>query len=278
MSEPSYFQKLVELMDILRGPQGCPWDREQTRETLKPLLVEEAYEVLEALDGSDSEELCDELGDLLFQVIFHSCISKEKGEFDVNDVCRRSYEKMVGRHPHVFGEESYENSQELLRNWEGIKAAEKEAAGRPVTRESLLDGIPKELPSLYFAYQVSSKAARVGFDWSNIEDIREKLLEEFEELRSALEEGDEEKAKDEMGDLLFSAVNMARHLQIDPETALNRANRKFSTRFKAMEEFFSGQGKNLQEVDAQEMEAFWQNHKEAESGKVNRRLMDLPEG
>jgi len=134
------------------------------------------------------------------------------------------------------------------------------------------------LPSLYFAYQVSSKAARVGFDWSNIEDIREKLLEEFEELRSALEEGDEEKAKDEMGDLLFSAVNMARHLQIDPETALNRANRKFSTRFKAMEEFFSGQGKNLQEVDAQEMEAFWQNHKEAESGKVNRRLMDLPEG
>lgn len=270
MSEPGYFQKLVELVDMLRGPQGCPWDRGQTRETLKPLLVEETYEVLEALDGSDSEELCDELGDLLFQVILHSCISKEKGEFDVGDVCRRSYEKMVGRHPHVFGEESYRDSQELLRNWERIKAAEKKATGRPVTRKSLLDGIPKELPSLYFAYQVSSKAARVGFDWGNIEDIREKLLEEFEELRSALEEGDEEKAKDEMGDLLFSAVNMARHLQIDPETALNRANRKFSARFKAMEEFFSGQGKDLQEVEAHEMEVFWQDHKAAESGNANR--------
>lgn len=261
MSDLNHFQKLVELVGVLRGPQGCPWDQEQTRETLKPLLVEEAYEVLEALDNSDSQELCDELGDLLFQVIFHSCIASEKGEFDINDVCRRSYEKMVGRHPHVFGESSYKTSQELLKDWEEIKTAEREAAGKTVSRKSLLDGIPSKLPSLYFAYQISSKAARVGFSWENIEGIQEKLLEECEELCVALEEGDEEKVKDEMGDLLFSAVNMAQHLQVDPETALNRASRKFSVRFKAMEEFFSEQGKMLQEVDVQEMEICWQEQK-----------------
>ena len=267
MSDLGHFQKLVELVGVLRGPQGCPWDQEQTRETLKPLLVEEAYEVLEALDNSDSQELCDELGDLLFQVIFHSCIASEKGEFDINDVCRRSYEKMVGRHPHVFGESSYKTSQELLKDWEEIKTAEREAAGKTVSRKSLLDGIPSKLPSLYFAYQISSKAARVGFSWENIEGIQEKLLEECEELCVALEEGDEEKVKDEMGDLLFSAVNMAQHLQVDPETALNRASRKFSVRFKAMEEFFSEQGKMLQEVDVQEMEICWQEQKRRRMGK-----------
>ena len=267
MSDLNHFQKLVELVGVLRGPQGCPWDQEQTRETLKPLLVEEAYEVLEALDNSDSQELCDELGDLLFQVIFHSCIASEKREFDINDVCRRSYEKMVGRHPHVFGESSYKTSQELLKDWEEIKTAEREAAGKTVSRKSLLDGIPSKLPSLYFAYQISSKVARVGFSWENIEGIQEKLLEECKELCVALEEGDEEKVKDEMGDLLFSAVNMAQHLQVDPETALNRASRKFSVRFKAMEEFFSEQGKMLQEVDVQEMEICWQEQKRRRMGK-----------
>ena len=261
MNDLSHFQKLVELVGVLRGPQGCPWDQEQTHETLKPLLIEEAYEVLEALDDSDSQELCDELGDLLFQVIFHSCIASEKEEFDINDVCRRSYEKMVGRHPHVFGESSYKTAQELLKDWEEIKATERKAVGKTVSRKSLLDGIPSKLPSLYFAYQISSKAARVGFGWENIEGIKEKLLEECEELCVALEEGDEEKVKDEMGDLLFSAVNMAQYLQVDPETALNRASRKFSARFKAMEEFFSEQGKVLKEVDTQEMEICWQEQK-----------------
>ena len=184
----SYFQKLVELMDVLRGPQGCPWDKEQTRETLKPHLVEETYEVLHALDGTDANELCEELGDLLFQVIFHSRISKENGEFDVYAVCRKLYEKMIRRHPHVFGNAHYQDARELLRHWEDIKAVEKEISGRPNERESMLDGIPDKLPALYRAYQVSSKAARVGFDWPNIEEIREKLLEEFAELQRAIEE------------------------------------------------------------------------------------------
>ena len=257
-----YFQKLLELMDTLRGPGGCPWDQEQTRETLKPLLVEEAFEVLEALDGSDSNELCDELGDLLFQVIFHSRIAQEKEEFDIHDVCRRSYEKMVRRHPHVFGDEHYRDSAELLKHWEDIKAAEKKSAGGKVTRESLLDGIPEKIPALYSTYQMSSKAARVGFDWNSIEQIRDKVVEEFEELQDALRQGEEEQIKEEVGDLLFAALNIARYLQIDPETALNQANRKFSARFRAMEKHFVSQGRVLKEVPLEEMEAFWQDNKQ----------------
>lgn len=254
-------------MDTLREPGGCPWDQEQTRETLKPLLVEEAFEVLEALDGSDSAELCEELGDLLFQVIFHSRIAKEKEEFDIHDVCRRSYEKMVNRHPHVFGDEKYEDSQELLRHWEDIKAAEKETAGEEVNRESLLDGIPEKIPALYASYQMSSKAARVGFDWNNIEQIRDQLVQEFEELQEALENGDQQHIKEEVGDLLFASLNIARYLQIDPETALNRANRKFSTRFRAMEKHFASEGRSLKEVPVEEMEAFWQHNKQQTADK-----------
>ncbi|MDA2930899.1 nucleoside triphosphate pyrophosphohydrolase [Acidobacteria bacterium AH-259-O06] len=261
-SNDNYFHKLVDLMDVLRGPQGCPWDKEQTRETLKPMLVEEAYELLEALDGTDSDELCEELGDVLFQVIFHSRISKEKGEFDIDDVCCRLYEKMVGRHPHVFENQSYQDSRELLRNWEDIKAAEKKASGREVVRGSLLDGIPGQLPALYGAYQISSKAARVGFDWDNVEGIRDKFLEEFEELQVALEKDDQAKIKEEVGDLLFAALNISRYLQIDPESALNQANRKFLRRFKAMEEHFAAQERSLKEVNVEEMEAFWQDQKD----------------
>ncbi len=259
--EEDYFHKLLELMETLRGPDGCPWDQEQTRETLKPLLVEETYEVLEALDGSDPEELCEELGDLLFQVIFHSCIAQEKGEFDIHRVCRGSFNKMVARHPHVFGDASYKDSKELLQHWEEIKAAEKKAAGRKVTRESILDGIPEQIPALYGAYQTSSKAARVGFDWENLEGIRDQFLEEFEELQAAIQEKDEAKIKEEVGDLLLTAINISRQLQIDPETALTRANRKFTMRFKAMEKHFTGQGRALREVPVDEMETFWQTHK-----------------
>jgi MazG family protein len=261
-----YFQKLLELMDTLRGPGGCPWDQEQTRETLKPLLVEEAFEVLEALDGSDSNELCDELGDLLFQVIFHSRIAKEEEEFDIHDVCRRSYEKMVNRHPHVFGDEHYRDSGELLKHWEDIKAAEKESSGGEVTRESLLDGIPEKIPALYATYQMSSKASRVGFDWSDIEQIRDKWVEEFEELQDALRQGEEQHIKEEVGDLLFASLNIARYLQIDPETALSRANRKFSERFRAMERHFTSEGRALKEVPLEEMEAFWQDNKQSQRG------------
>ena len=261
----NHFQKLVELMDLLRSPQGCPWDREQTRETLKPMLVEEAFELLEALDETDADGLCEELGDVLFQILFHSRIAQELGEFDIDDVCCRLHEKMVRRHPHVFEGRSFRDSQELLKNWEEIKVAEREAAGRQVSRESLLDGIPEKLPALYRTYQMSAKAARVGFDWESVEGIRDKFLEEFEELQVALQQGNAEKIKEEVGDLLFTALNISRRLQIDPESALGRANSKFSTRFRAMEKHFSVQGRALKDVGVDEMEVFWNDSKTMEA-------------
>ncbi len=229
---------------------------------MKQNLVEETYEVLQALDGTDPDELCEELGDLLLQVVFHSQISKEKGEFDAYEVCRRLYQKLVRRHPHVFGKAAYKDTRELLKHWEDIKAAERKARGRPAKRKSMLDGIPKDLPALYAAYQVSSKASRVGFDWPHLEGIRNKFLEEFVELQKAIQDGCTENIKKETGDLLLAAVNIARFLQIDPETALSRANAKFSDRFRKMEEHFSKQGRPLKEVDLQEMEAHWQAQKQ----------------
>ena len=260
--DEDYFKKLVELMDRLREPGGCPWDREQTRETLKPMLIEEAHEVLEALDDDNPEELCEELGDLLFQVIFHSRISQERGEFDAFDVCRRVYDKMIGRHPHVFGDASFADSQELLKHWEEIKAAEKLKAGIEHKKESLLDGIPESLPAVYCTYQMTAKASRVGFDWKDIDGIRDKLLEEFEELKEALRSRDEKGVKEEVGDLVFAALNIARYLQIDPETALKRANSKFSRRFRAMEKAVKHEGKSLRDLSLDEMEAIWQQQKD----------------
>ncbi len=207
-----YFHKLAQLMDVLRSPEGCPWDLEQTRETLKPMLIEEAYEVLEALDGNDPDELLEELGDLLFQVVFHSRIAKERQEFDLYDVCRAVFLKMVRRHPHVFGEEHFEDSQELLRNWEDLKSAEKAAAGRKDKKESLLDGIPQELPTIYRTHQITAKAARVGFDWESVDGIQEQWDEEFEELQAARATGDQSAIQEEVGDLLFTALNVARYL------------------------------------------------------------------
>lgn len=262
--QENYFHRLVELMDTLRGPQGCPWDKEQTRETLKPMLIEEAYEVLEALDESNPDGLCEELGDLLFQVIFHSRISKENGEFDAYDVCRRIYEKMIRRHPHVFGTSSYEDARDLLKHWEDIKTAEKRALGKKVDARSLVEGIPENLPALYASYQISSKAARVGFDWPDIEGIRDQFLEEFSELQSAIQEGNSERIKEEVGDLLFTALNLSRFLQIDPETALKQANRKFSERFKNMERHFARKKRDLKEVGVEEMEAVWQEQKKGD--------------
>ena len=257
------FGKLVLLMERLRGPDGCPWDREQTHESLKPMLIEEAFEVLEALDDQDPDQICEELGDLLFQVVFHSQIARENGEFDAYAVCRGIYDKMVRRHPHVFGDASFEDSNDLLRNWEDIKAAEKKAAGRSeTTRDSLLDGIPEKLPALYRANQMTAKAARVGFDWTDIAGIREKLVEECNEVEDALEEGDPERVRDEVGDVLFTAVNLCRHLELDPETTLRRASDKFSRRFRKMESHFRRAGRDLKEVDPGEMETFWQSHKE----------------
>ena len=265
MSEhKDYFRELVKLMHVLRGPDGCPWDREQTRETLKAHLIEETYEVLDALDGEDPADLCDELGDLLFQVIFHSRIAQEREEFDIDEVCRRSYGKMVRRHPHIFGETHFRDSQELLRHWEDIKKAERKAAGGKVETRSLLDGIPENLPAIHHTYQISAKAARVGFDWPRIEGLREKLVEEFDELMEALQGGDDRGIQEEVGDLLFAVLNVARYLQVEPESSLKRANQKFSRRFRRLEQHFASRGQPLKEVSLEQMEAFWQTQKAAE--------------
>jgi len=259
-------QKLVELVARLRGDNGCPWDREQTRETLKPMLIEEAYEVLDALDATDPLELKDELGDLLFQVVFHAQIASERGEFQLSDIIDSLHEKMVRRHPHVFGNADLKTAGEVLRNWEDIKAAEKGtiSASRPDSGKSILDGIPSKLPALHEAYQITAKASRVGFDWNRLEDILLKLREEMDEVLEARSQARTEKLADEIGDLLFVAVNVARFLAIDPETALRRSNRKFVRRFRYVESQIKQQGRELKNASLAEMDALWEEAKATE--------------
>jgi tetrapyrrole methylase family protein/MazG family protein len=256
-------KKLIDLVARLRGENGCPWDREQTRESLKPMLIEEAYEVLDALDMDDPEELKEELGDLLFQVIFHAQIAREKGEFELADVIDRSHEKMVGRHPHIFGNADLKTSGEVLKSWEDIKSAEKgiKSASLPETERSLLDGIPSKLPALHRAYQMTAKASRVGFDWSCLEDILAKLHEEASELLQAQAENNSERTTDEVGDLLFVAVNAARFLEVDPETALRRSNDKFDRRFRYVESSVKQKGQELKDASLEEMDALWEEAK-----------------
>jgi tetrapyrrole methylase family protein/MazG family protein len=262
-------EKLARLVERLRGENGCPWDKEQTRETLKPMLIEEAYEVLEALDGPDPAELKEELGDLLFQVVFHAQISRERGEFDLSDVIDRSHEKMVRRHPHIFGGADLNTAEDVLKNWEDIKAAEKgiPSTSHAGTERSLLDGIPSKLPALHRAYQITAKASRVGFDWCRLEDILSKMREEASELVEAHSKKDLRKMAEEAGDLLFVAVNAARFLGIDPETALARSNEKFSRRFRYVESAIKRQGRDLKGASLSEMDALWEEAKE-----VDRRL------
>jgi tetrapyrrole methylase family protein / MazG family protein len=259
-------EKLVSLVEQLRGENGCPWDKEQTRETLKPMLIEEAYEVLDALDADDPIELKEELGDLLFQVIFHAQIASEKDEFDLADVIDRSHEKMVRRHPHIFGEADLKTSGDVLKNWEDIKAAEKgiQSASRPDSERSLLDGIPSKLPALHRANQMTAKASRVGFDWQQLGDILLKLKEEATELQEAYSSHNAEEIADEVGDLLFVATNVARFLGIDPETALNRCNKKFERRFRYLESAIKKQGRQLKDTSLVEMDALWEEAKNYE--------------
>jgi len=259
-------QKLVELVEQLRGEGGCPWDKEQTRETLKPMLIEEAYEVLDALDGPDPRDLKEELGDLLFQVVFHAQIAQERGEFHLADIIDRLHEKMVRRHPHVFGDALLKTAEDVLRNWEDIKAAEKgrASASRPDSEKSLLDGIPSRLPALYEAYQITAKASRVGFDWTRLEDVLLKLKEESDEILQAYRNPDPEPVAEEVGDLLFVVVNVARFLGIDPETALRRGNKKFIRRFRYLETRVKEQGRELKDATLAEMDALWEEAKSNE--------------
>lgn len=267
MNSKADIQKLVDLVARLRGENGCPWDREQTRETLKPMLIEEAYEVLDALDGASPAELKEELGDLLFQVVFHAQIAQEKGEFRLADIIDRLHEKMVRRHPHVFGGADLRTADDVLRNWEDIKAAERgtSSASSPDSGKSLLDGIPSRLPALHQAYQMTAKASRVGFDWPDLEAILEKLKEEAAETLEAHAAKDQSRLVDEAGDLLFVAVNVARFLGVDPETALRHSNRKFERRFRYLEAKIKGQGRELKEASLAEMDALWDEAKKLES-------------
>jgi tetrapyrrole methylase family protein/MazG family protein len=260
-------QKLVDLVERLRGENGCPWDREQTRESLKPMLIEEAYEVLDALDSASPSELKDELGDLLFQVVFHAQIAQEKDEFHLADIIDRLHEKMVRRHPHVFGDADLKTSQDVLKNWEDIKAAEKgvESSARPASVKSLLDGIPSKLPALHTAYQMTAKASRVGFDWPDLDQVLAKLREEIAELQEARKKREPNRIAAEVGDLLFVAVNVARFLGIDPETALRRSNRKFESRFRYVENAIKATGKELRDAALEEMDALWNEAKRRES-------------
>ena len=266
MKKQTDIQKLVDLVARLRGNNGCPWDKEQTRETLKPMLIEEAYEVLDALDSPEPLELKEELGDLLFQVVFHAQIAQERGEFDLADVIDRLHEKMIRRHPHVFGNADLRTAGDVLKNWEDIKANEKgvPSSSLPQSEKSLLDGIPSKLPALHEAYQMTAKAARVGFDWPDLGSILQKLQEETAELSTAYRAHDTEHVAQEVGDLLFVVVNIARFLKIDPETALRRCNRKFNRRFRYLESKIKAQGRELRDTTLAEMDALWDEAKRSE--------------
>jgi tetrapyrrole methylase family protein / MazG family protein len=264
----AWFEKLVRVMSRLRAPGGCPWDREQTHATLRTYLIEEAYEVLEALDGADDVKFAEELGDLLLQVVFHAQMADEEGRFTIVDVIREIYEKMIRRHPHVFGEKQAKDAAEVLRNWEIIKKEERQAKGavEEETAESVLDGVPRSLPALLEGYQLTRKAARIGFDWENVGGIFEKLQEETEELRQVLEKRGGKEVEGEVGDILFAAVNLARFLKIDPEIAMKKASGKFSRRFREMERVAREHGTNLAEVPRWRMEELWEEAKKAEDG------------
>jgi tetrapyrrole methylase family protein / MazG family protein len=260
-----WFEKLVAVMARLRAPGGCPWDREQTHATLRTYLIEEAYEVLEALDARDDRKFSEEMGDLLLQVLFHSQIASEESRFTIVDVIREIHDKMIRRHPHVFGETHAKDSAEVLRNWEIIKAEERRKQGivapEKSAPESILHGVPRSLPALLQGYQLTRKAARVGFDWHNIDGIFDKLSEETNELRGALKQNRTAEIENELGDILFVAVNLARFLKIDPEIAMAKANSKFTRRFHEMERIALRNGTTFAQVPRDQMESLWEEAK-----------------
>src|SRR5678815_187084 len=270
---PATFNDLIALMDRLRSPNGCPWDREQTYASLAPMLLEEAYEAFEAVEDAREgrpRELRDELGDLLFQIVFYAQVAKERGEFTIDDVTTAIHDKMVRRHPHVFGDVKANDAATVLLNWETMKAEERRAYGKKEnTNTSLLTGVSSKAPALMEAHQLSTKAARVGFDWRSVDDIFDKLQEEIEELRNAIkdhsatqDEANHARVREEIGDLLFAATNIARHTQVEPEAALKLTNRKFRRRFRHIENALNHQGKAFDATSIDELEELWQQAKE----------------
>ena len=288
------FERVVSIMARLRGPGGCPWDREQTFDSIKPYTLEETYEVLEAIDNRDWDELPGELGDLLLQVLFYSEMAREEKHFSINDVLEGLSTKLVSRHPHVFGDVTAETSADVLRNWEALKAEEKkkrlEAGGGrvalPDKPESVLAGVSSAMPALLEAHKLSSRAAHVGFDWPEIGGLFEKLEEEAEELKEELDqlpspsvpaargvagsgkpqvpEELRQRIEEEVGDMFFVLVNIARYLSLDPESALKKTNRKFKRRFQWMEDQLRASGRAPAQANMDELERLWQSSKEKE--------------
>ncbi|RYG62150.1 nucleoside triphosphate pyrophosphohydrolase [bacterium] len=251
------FTRLTEIMARLRAPGGCPWDREQTNLTLRAYLIEESAEVLQAIETGDDENLCEELGDLILQPIFHAQIAADENRFTLEDVLNGIAEKLIRRHPHVFGDIDATDSAEVLKNWEAIKKEEK--AGRGVQNDSVLAEIPAELPALSQALKISKKAAKVGFEWPDVEGVFDKLREETLEIEEALRDKEpKERVAEEIGDLLFTAVNLARWQGINPELALRDVNRKFTDRFQSMEAVAKERGVELESLSPEQWEELWQ--------------------
>ncbi len=258
------FHRLHEIVSILRSPQGCPWDREQTHASIRKNLIEETYEVLETIDDDDPAHMCEELGDLLLQIMLHSQMEEEAGTFTVYDVIAQLNEKLVRRHPHVFGDADAGDPDEALENWEAIKKKEKEQRGVDTKQQSVLSGIPRDLPGLMKALKLQKKAAKVGFDWDHTQDVWAKLEEELQELKEVLyDPGKEAERLEELGDLLFVIVNVARFLKLDPEEAISLTNRKFVQRFSYIEQQLRLRGKTFDQTDLTEMEQLWQEAKQA---------------
>ncbi|MGI8545487.1 MAG: nucleoside triphosphate pyrophosphohydrolase [Aridibacter sp.] len=260
------FDELVRVMEKLRAPGGCPWDREQTYESLGQYLLEESYEAFDAIqeanETGDTANLREELGDVLLQVVFHSTIAKEIGDFTIDEVAAGVSQKLILRHPHVFEDKKLETADDVLQNWDDLKKEERKKSGKvEKMNDSILDDVPLAFPALIEANKLTKKAAKVGFDWENIEQIFDKLNEEVSELKSAIDEKNEDEIKEEIGDLLFVLVNLARKLGVEPENALKKTNRKFRKRFEFIEEELKLKNKKLEESNLEEMDSLWNKSK-----------------
>lgn len=247
------FNRLIEIMQSLRSENGCEWDKRQTHESLRQYLIEEAYEAVEAIDNMDMNLLKEELGDLLLHVVFHARLGEEKGNFDIDAVLAGINEKLIRRHPHVFGENREKDVEKIKMDWEESKQKE--------GRESRIDGIPKNMSGLQRAFRLQEKAASTGFDWDNVEDVWAKLDEEIQEVRKAADDEDKSELEEEIGDLIFSAVNLSRFMGVNPEDALRRTIKKFETRFKSIEKAAEENGRNITELSLEEMDKIWESNK-----------------
>ena len=251
-----HFQQLLNIMEKLRGDGGCPWDKEQTRESLKPFILEEAYELIEAIESGDPEKMKEELGDLLFQIVFQCQVAKERKEFEISDVIEKITKKMITRHPHVFGEAEYRTSAEVIVQWEEQKKLEGKR------RESILEGVPEALPSLLRAHRLQNRAASVGFDWDKVGDALKKLDEELKEFKKALETKEKNEIGEELGDILFMLVNVSRFIGVNPEDALRKTITKFISRFRYIEMKAADNGRKLSDMTLSEMDKLWEEAKD----------------